>query len=37
MWFEALQDTNIPNVGLFDSTGVSLTPMGQQYVREFVH
>jgi hypothetical protein len=31
MWFEALYDTAIPNVGLIDSTG-ALTPAGQDYV-----
>jgi hypothetical protein len=36
MWFEAMHDTNIPNVGLFDASGTSLTPMGQQYVAVFI-
>jgi len=36
MWFEALYDTNIPNMGLFDPSGTVLTPIGQDYADEFV-
>ena len=37
MWFEALYDTVIPNMGLIDASGAALTPIGQQYQAEFVH
>ena len=35
MWFEAMADTAIPKVGLIGSNG-ALTPVGQNYVAEFV-
>ena len=35
MWFEALYDTNIVNMGLLDASG--LTGVGQDYVGVFVH
>ena len=37
MWFEALSDANIPNMGLLNSNGTALTPLGRDYVDEFVH
>jgi hypothetical protein len=37
MWFEALHDSNIPNMGLFDPGGTALTPLGQDYVAQFTH
>ena len=36
MWFEALYDTNIPNMGLFDPGGTALAPLGQDYAGVFV-
>ena len=35
MWFEALYDTNIVNMGLLDASG--LTRVGRDYVGVFVH
>ena len=35
MWFEALYDTNIVNMGLLDASG--LTGVGKDYVGVFVH
>lgn len=35
MWFEALYDSNIANMGLYDRGGTTLKPLGQDYVTEF--
>jgi hypothetical protein len=36
MWFETLNDANFANMGLFKPSGTALTPVGQDYVTEFV-
>lgn len=35
IWFEALSDTKIANMGLFDPSGTTLKPVGQDYVNAF--